>query len=126
MSSGPEVVDGVVVFANFCNLVLRIYFNCDLVCSLVDSKDTTYKSVTPAIAVIHNPLIEDGASGFGLAINDFSNGDIGCRSCTVFYNVLDVETDLNSVAVIWFEEASVIELRCWGGAIPLSVPKSNG
>lgn len=126
MGGGPGVRGGVVVFVGFRDLIVRIYFNCDLISSLVDCKDAAHKGVTPAVAVIHDPLIENGASGLGLSINDFFYGDIGGGSGAVFYNVLDVEADLDSVAVIRFEEASVGELGYWCGAIPLSVPKSNG
>lgn len=126
MGSGPGVRGGVVVFVGFRDLVVRIYFNCDLISSFVDCKDAAHKGVTPTVAVIHDSLIEDGASSFGLSINDFFNSDIGGGSGAIFYNVLDVEADLDSVAVIRFEEASVGELRYWCGAIPLSIPKSNG
>lgn len=125
MGSGPGGGDEIVGLVGFWDLIVRVDLNRDLVGPLVDGKDITGKSVTPAIGVIDDTLVGEGTSGLGLAVDDFFNGEVGGGGRAVFDKVLDVEADLDPVAVIGFEGISVGELGCRGGAIPVSIPKGD-
>lgn len=94
MGSGPGGGDEIVGLVGFWDLIVRVDLNRDLVGPLVDGKDITGKSVTPAIGVIDDTLVGEGTSGLGLAVDDFFNGEVGGGGRAVFDKVLVVSTSL--------------------------------